>query len=326
MEAQANKKRKNCTFTPGDLVLLRLQPYRQQTVQRRTSQKLSKRFFGPFAVIRRIGAVAYELDLPASSRIHPVFHVSQLRAYHGSDPSSHFSPIPPELEDYIILDRDEVHDSVLGSNEQEVESSKSLMQGNNTSTKREQVSMSWEQEGSNDLEKNNPAAVKEGTDVLDTPLDIVSEELVPRTDPSPLDPFVTSQVFPLPLVDCVASKNLPRGSATPSPPLIIPNGPFPTLSHGPHVFPSQLDASVNGLENPSITCPHMCSPKAIFPPFPTSSPPYITTTCTPSLITNLEDKVFFGPDSNVSGQGFLWANLHFIFMDQFYLCFYVIVI
>jgi hypothetical protein len=48
MEAQANKKRKNCTFTPGDLVLLRLQPYRQKTVQRRTSQKLSKRFFGPF--------------------------------------------------------------------------------------------------------------------------------------------------------------------------------------------------------------------------------------------------------------------------------------
>jgi hypothetical protein len=78
MEARANKKRRDCTFEPGDLVLLRLQPYRQHTVNHRVSQKLSKRYYGPFPVIRRIGNVAYELDLPPSSRIHPVVHVSQL--------------------------------------------------------------------------------------------------------------------------------------------------------------------------------------------------------------------------------------------------------
>ncbi|KAJ1427537.1 Ribonuclease H-like superfamily [Sesbania bispinosa] len=43
MEDQANKNRKDCTFEPDDWVLLRLQPYRQQTVVRRSSQKLSKR-------------------------------------------------------------------------------------------------------------------------------------------------------------------------------------------------------------------------------------------------------------------------------------------
>lgn len=32
METQANKHRKDHTFNPGDLVLLRLQPYRQQTL------------------------------------------------------------------------------------------------------------------------------------------------------------------------------------------------------------------------------------------------------------------------------------------------------
>lgn len=32
METQVNKLRCDCTFEPGALVLLRLQPYRQQTV------------------------------------------------------------------------------------------------------------------------------------------------------------------------------------------------------------------------------------------------------------------------------------------------------
>ncbi|MCI19211.1 hypothetical protein A2U01_0040367, partial [Trifolium medium] len=53
MEAQANKKRVDYTFNPGDLVLLRLQPYRQQTVARRMSQKLAKRYYGPYKVIRK---------------------------------------------------------------------------------------------------------------------------------------------------------------------------------------------------------------------------------------------------------------------------------
>jgi len=70
MEVQANKKRRDHTFNPGDLVLLLLQPYRQQTVNCRSSKKLSKRVFGLFKVLDRIGSVAYRLDRPSGSKIH----------------------------------------------------------------------------------------------------------------------------------------------------------------------------------------------------------------------------------------------------------------
>ncbi|XP_058775850.1 uncharacterized protein LOC131650137 [Vicia villosa] len=95
MEKQANVKRLDYTFKVNDLVLLKLQPYRQHTVHRRSSQKLAPRFFGPFTVIKRIGQVAYMINLPSSSRIHPVVHVSLLRPYFGTTPEEDFEPIPP---------------------------------------------------------------------------------------------------------------------------------------------------------------------------------------------------------------------------------------
>ena len=82
----ADVHRRLLEFPEGEHVWLRVSPVRG--VHRfGVSGKLSPRYIGPFQITRRVGPVAYELALPpALDRVHPVFHVSQLRRY-VRDPS-----------------------------------------------------------------------------------------------------------------------------------------------------------------------------------------------------------------------------------------------
>ena len=96
MTQQANLHRKDKEFEVDQWVYLKLQPYRQSSYQHRTSQKLAKRYYGPFRITKRIGPVAYELELPPSSRIHPVFHVSLLKLCQGQ-PTNQISPLPDQI-------------------------------------------------------------------------------------------------------------------------------------------------------------------------------------------------------------------------------------
>ncbi|XP_022030940.1 uncharacterized protein LOC110931872 [Helianthus annuus] len=78
-KAYADKRRRPIEFQVGDKVMLKVSPWKG-VIRFRKKGKLSPRFIGPFAIVERIGKVAYRLELPEElSGIHSTFHVSHLR-------------------------------------------------------------------------------------------------------------------------------------------------------------------------------------------------------------------------------------------------------
>lgn len=95
MKQCADKHGREVEFKVGEWVQVKLRPYRQKTLARRLNEKLSARFYRPFEIEERIGMVAYKLKLPEEAKIHPTFHVSQLKKAVGETRES--LPLPPQL-------------------------------------------------------------------------------------------------------------------------------------------------------------------------------------------------------------------------------------
>ena len=91
----ADTKRRDVNFQVGDLVLAKLTGIlRNPTVHK----GLVRRYEGPFKVVKRVGTMAYRIELPPTIRAHPVFHVSLLKPYYQDelDPDrgkSHRAPV-----------------------------------------------------------------------------------------------------------------------------------------------------------------------------------------------------------------------------------------
>ena len=64
----------------------------------RPCDKLDYQRISPFRIEKQINTVAYRLELPASMKIHPVFHASLLEIYHEFTISGRFQPTPPSVE------------------------------------------------------------------------------------------------------------------------------------------------------------------------------------------------------------------------------------
>ncbi|GKC77242.1 putative reverse transcriptase domain-containing protein [Tanacetum coccineum] len=85
-ESYADLKRKPIEFQVGGKVMLKVSPWKG-VVRFGKRGKLNPRYVGPFKVLKKVGAIAYKLELPQElSRVHNTFHVSNLKKYYSDDP------------------------------------------------------------------------------------------------------------------------------------------------------------------------------------------------------------------------------------------------
>ena len=69
-------------YKVGELVMLSTKDLKYQMVRRRT-EKLTKRFVGPYKIEKIVSSNGVKLELPSIVRIHPVVNVSRIQCYVG---------------------------------------------------------------------------------------------------------------------------------------------------------------------------------------------------------------------------------------------------
>jgi len=79
MKIFANKHRREAELEEVELVLVKLQPYRQHFVTLRKTHKLGMQYFDHFPIIKMLSPMVYKLQLPEEAKIHNTFHIFLLK-------------------------------------------------------------------------------------------------------------------------------------------------------------------------------------------------------------------------------------------------------
>ena len=77
-KSQVGCSRSNENFEVGNEVVVST---RHISVNQHLPSRLRRHWIGPYRVAKVISLVAYRLDLPSAWRIHPVFHISNLKRF-----------------------------------------------------------------------------------------------------------------------------------------------------------------------------------------------------------------------------------------------------
>ncbi|XP_073152499.1 uncharacterized protein [Henckelia pumila] len=80
-KSYADQQRRDLEFEVGDHVFLKVSPWKG-IIRFGKKGKLSPRYIGPFEILEKVGARAYQVALPPNLEgVHNVFHISMLRKY-----------------------------------------------------------------------------------------------------------------------------------------------------------------------------------------------------------------------------------------------------
>ena len=94
MKLYYDQHKTDVPFKEGDLVLLKGADLR---IKNRTP-KLAAKNYGPYKIEKKLGPVTFQLKLPRTHRVHPVFHASKLIPYHKDEIADRNPPEPPPIE------------------------------------------------------------------------------------------------------------------------------------------------------------------------------------------------------------------------------------